>query len=782
MNRRDFLKQTPPAVAAVSFLRTPSAASGEPPRSPVDHETLTLPPHRALRVPGVHAYAEKSVAAGEAIHFRVSSTAPYGLSVCRLGTDVDNFESDEVLHIFPKAEPEIQEIHPGSYVHVGKGLPSEKPLRAITLECWLRPWKFGFDQGLITQYDPSSASGFGLYLVGRGWLKFRLGDSDQTYGYWESLGPLLTKRRWHHVALSWDGKVVTFYLDGRFQGSWAWQGTLKPARVPLRLAAAGKEGKADDFFDGELCMPILYDRALSPAEIQGRFEAQGLHLPELKGVLACWPFREEAGDGVADASGHRRDGRIINRGTWMIGGPSFDSAAVSRHTEYDPRKDSTRGHALRFASDDLYDCRWNVTEQYPVPKGAKSGIYAGRFRFEEDGASLQYHVTFIVRKAPDRSKAPILLLCSTNTWQAYSATPFAANAPDRQQWDTGGLPNATPGSPSYSCYRNHHEGQPAYEFGMNMPWPVAGPDVLFSKQEVGYSHLMRGERFTHSWLEQTGYDYDVVTDYDLHRNPEMLKDYRVLIINGHSEYWSVEAYEGVDQFLRDGGNVIVLSGNTMFWRVTFDDKAQVMECRKYDAHIGGRPSATVGELYHSHDKKRGSLMRYCGFPAWKVLGLECIGWWGLEKEDFGIYEAAQTHHFLFHRPHPVGLRNGETFGHAPDGGLPRVGGHESDVRLPRIRQITKHFPEGASFPEEPTGITTLARIVKKGRRGINYFGLWEPLEHGVIAEMIYWERPQGGRVFHGGCIAGGWALSRDPKFQALMRNVLHHFGAPNRKA
>ena len=46
---------------------------------------------------------------------------------------------------------------------------------------------------------------------------------------------------------------------------------------------------------------------------------------------------------------------------------------------------------------------------------------------------------------------------------------------------------------------------------------------------------------------------------------------------------------------------------------------------------------------------------------------------------------------------------------------------------------------------------------------------------GVLAEMIYWERPQGGRVFNAGAIGAGWAFSADPKFQALMRKVLHAF-------
>ena len=130
-----------------------------------------------------------------------------------------------------------------------------------------------------------------------------------------------------------------------------------------------------------------------------------------------------------------------------------------------------------------------------------------------------------------------------------------------------------------------------------MPWPVAGPEVVYSPPGVGYSHLMRGERFTHVWLDEQGYDYDVISDHDLHRDPDQLDGYRVVLINGHSEYWSIPAYEGVDRYLRGGGRAVVLSGNTMFWRVSFDDDGPVMECRKFDPSIGGgRPprSASSG--------------------------------------------------------------------------------------------------------------------------------------------------------------------------------------------
>jgi len=44
--------------------------------------------------------------------------------------------------------------------------------------------------------------------------------------------------------------------------------------------------------------------------------------------------------------------------------------------------------------------------------------------------------------------------------------------------------------------------------------------------------------------------------------------------------------------------------------------------------------------------------------------------------------------------------------------------------------------------------------------------------------MIYWERPDGGRVFNAGSIGAGWALVADEKFQRLLKNVLFHFGVP----
>ena len=83
----------------------------------------------------------------------------------------------------------------------------------------------------------------------------------------------------------------------------------------------------------------------------------------------------------------------------------------------------------------------------------------------------------------------------------------------------------------------------------------------------------------------------------------------MVLINGHSEYWSAEGFEAFDRYLCKGGNVMVLSGNSICWRVSFNEDGTIMECRKSNVFAGGRPGCTMGEIWHSQDGRRGSLAR-----------------------------------------------------------------------------------------------------------------------------------------------------------------------------
>ena len=199
-------------VIVLALLMAGAADSSQP-----------IPIPRPLELDGLHAYTEKILTAGETIHFRVSSTVPYELSICRLGWEVDDPAGDEVLFTFPESPPVEQPIHPGSFVHVQKALPADAPLSALTLECWVRPWRLGGWQTLISQHDYPTACGFGLFLDGSGQVQFYLGDGGAYRKEWAHAGPKLEKR-WHHVVGTWDGETKSLWVDGNPAGSWPFEG------------------------------------------------------------------------------------------------------------------------------------------------------------------------------------------------------------------------------------------------------------------------------------------------------------------------------------------------------------------------------------------------------------------------------------------------------------------------------------------------------------------------------------------------------------------------------
>jgi hypothetical protein len=773
VSRRDFLKRAGGGVAAAAALKLPLRAEFASP-SP------DIPPHTAVEVPGVHAYAlEHSVAAGERLVLCISASVPYRLSICRLGLQVDDPAGDTVLKRYDEAPPNPQPIHPGSYVHIENRLRG--PMHAITLECWVRPWDVTKLQGLISQEDKDSSEGLALGIGKDGYIGFYLGDNvspDEALVHRTPVG-VVERGKWHHVVATWDGKQKRVFVNGEEKGVWNFAGPLLPGPHPLRLGAMSQALLANHFLDGDLAGPTIYDRALDVAEVRSLFAQKGLRVERSEGILAYWPLDEERGDRVKSVAGPQRPGRIINRGTWMIGGPSFD-ANVPRFGNYDPAKDETRGHGLRFASDDLYDCRWKPTRVWRVPADARSGIYVARIEFTYEDKPRVYHCTFIVRRPETQAKAPVLLICATNTWRAYNATPFAITPPNLAQvWSTQGIEKDPRGLPAFCMYRGHAAGQGTYQVGLNMPWPAAGPYVLYGGQ-TSYSHLARADRWAQTWLEAEGYHYDVVSDLDVHRISKLLHGYRAVMIVGHNEYWSETMYRHIQRYLGGGGNLLVLSGNTMGWRVSFDDDCVVMECRKVDCPGFQMPPTRRGEAWHSQDGKRGGAMRECGFPGYRLIGLDIIGWNNqANPKNFGPYEVEDADHFLFNQPEATGLKKGDKFAWA-DGQLPMANGHEMDIRPSTFAALQEEpTPEGAVMPQDPAGMVRIANGIlpwAEGGSPMDYFFRKIKPKTDQGAEMIYWERPDGGRVFNAGAIGSGWALHVDERWAKVVRNVLARFG------
>ena len=194
-----------------------------------------------------------------------------------------------------------------------KALPAERSLSALTLECWIRPFQLSGWQGLLTQHDYPELwrRVVPKRREDRIWNRLR-GSYDAT-AFQQSKSGLVKAHRWHHLIGSWDGKKKRIYLDGKVVAEAAFAGPVRPGKTALRIGAYGQEGKAVNFYNGGVAMCAIYDRALNEEQVKKRFADQGLNVPENDRLLACWPFGEERGVQVADASEFGRNARIINR-------------------------------------------------------------------------------------------------------------------------------------------------------------------------------------------------------------------------------------------------------------------------------------------------------------------------------------------------------------------------------------------------------------------------------------------------------------------------------------
>ncbi|MFZ9955288.1 MAG: N,N-dimethylformamidase beta subunit family domain-containing protein [Flavobacteriales bacterium] len=82
-----------------------------------------------------------------------------------------------------------------------------------------------------------------------------------------------------------------------------------------------------------------------------------------------------------------------------------------------------------------------------------------------------------------------------------------------------------------------------------------------------------------AWANTLKYDIQWICDMDMDNYVTFSKS-KILIIIGHNEYWTREARLNFDRFVEEGKNALVLSGNTMWWKVRYTADKTGMICYK----------------------------------------------------------------------------------------------------------------------------------------------------------------------------------------------------------
>jgi hypothetical protein len=147
-------------------------------------------------------------------------------------------------------------------------------------------------------------------------------------------------------------------------------------------------------------------------------------------------------------------------------------------------------------------------------------------------------------------------------------------------------------------------------------------------------------------------------------------------------------------------------------------------------------------------------------PGWAVLGLDTQGMIDDGTPTaFSPLDIVSPEHPLFHDPEEVPIGEAGRIGERGLNG-PRASGYEFDATPERVGLRSDPLP----------GLVVLASAT--GQRNIE----WNGVERHHGCDVVYWERPQGGRVFNAASIGITGSLIVDPGLRTLLRNVMAHFG------
>jgi len=116
--------------------------------------------------------------------------------------------------------------------------------------------------------------------------------------------------------------------------------------------------------------------------------------------------------------------------------------------------------------------------------------------------------------------------------------------------------------------------------GKSLYYPVNGRSTVASFSRFQYQN--GASDFTSSflkWISTQPYTINYISDTDLDDYTQ-IQNSKVVIIIGHSEYWTRQARENTDNFVKAGKNLLVLSGNTMWWQVRYNLSKNLMICYK----------------------------------------------------------------------------------------------------------------------------------------------------------------------------------------------------------
>jgi N,N-dimethylformamidase len=603
--------------------------------------------------------------------------------------------------------------------------------------------------------------------TGRGGLWLHDGTSEVLV----TCNAAMSEGAWHLLAVSFDATAAKVrILQRSVGGSHRIERAVMEDRsfyIPMPSLPAGAAtiaARRDPgagivaHFDGRIEAPAVFRGALDAdqlARVRHPFE---IDLP----AIAGWDFSRHIGSpDIADVSGNDSHGRCVNLPNRAVTGHAWHGQTVDWRTRPDLYG------AIHFHSDDLEDCGWNTDATWRLPAEVTSGVYAARVTTDRGAEDL---IPLFILPPKGQNAASSAFLASTFTYLAYANSHHGYEDPLSEPaygtllvLDQTDLFMKERRDLGVSLYDRHRDGSGSCYSSAKRPILNMRPKRRIWNFNADL-HII-------DWLEESGIDYDVITDDVLHEEGASLLDpYRCVLTGSHPEYHTARMLDGLEEWLGAGGRLVYLGGNGFYWRVaTHEAHPGVIEVRRGEA--GTRCfEMPAGERHNQFDGEFGGLWRSNGRPPQRLVGVGFVAegfdschWY--ERTDASLDPRAA---FLFE-----GVAKDDRIGDF--GILGGAAGLELDAA-----DAALGTPAHALVLARSTGHSNVYLVTVEEMMSTHpsVDGLDNPL---VRAELVFFETPSGGAVFATGSIAWSASLSHQQYSNNVARitgNVVRRFLEP----
>ena len=730
-------------------------------------------------------YADRlSVAPGECIRFMISTDQPeYEANIVRLIHADENpagpgFKQKAMNSAVDSTYPgRKQKAQTGSFVVVPFHEVIQQ-LTSFTIQAWIYPTtpRKHEAQGLITRWCQDH--GLGLFVSPEGDLQMWIGqDADHVV----RIGTDTPMRAsdWYFVAATYDAKNHDLSIYQWPTSNWPREDSAAtihqatqfeaptPFQAPIVIGAAGSIDvllATQHHFNGKIDRPTLFSRSLTESELAELARDGSPQEIAPDALVAAWDFAcDVATSRIVDIGPHGLHGLAVNMPMRAVTGHNWQGQ------EFNFQHAPSEYRAIHFHDDDLEDACWQVDFTLTVSDHWRSGFYAVHLK----AGDVEDHVPFFVRPPRDSSTAKILLLVPTMPYVAYAnQTTNGMHCHDSgatgRQMSVDPLDQILSDHPELgiSIYDTHTDGSGCCHSSYLRPMLNMRPK--YKSWIVGGPRHLAGDLYLVDWLEAKGFEYDVVTDHDLHQEEaELLKRYQVVLTGTHPEYWTAPMRRGMEQYLQDGGRLMYLGGNGFYWVTSATSKTpHVLEVRR-GMSASRDWTSRPGECYHSTGEL-GGLWRHRGMAPNQLVGvgLTAMGWHGAGHYRRRPASRDPKAAFIFE-----GIGEDEVIGNF---GLSLGGAAGDEIdRLDFALGTPAHAMSLASSEGHPRHTYP----VLEDQPQINSALLSGHFPN-LCADIVYFETPRNGAVFSTGSITWCGSLSHnqyDNNISRMTENVLRRF-------